>query len=313
MTSGADTTQHPDVSEISDLTEGLLSGSRAAEVRSHTASCDLCGEVLASLEEIRSLLGDLPAPEPMPDDIAARIDAALAAEALSHRSDTAAAGDVSRETEPIAVKLPGRPDRPSGHARAGTGPGRRPGGKRRRTTVLATALGAAALVGMSVFLLQNAPVSESQGDASAMQQDTAAPGKHSLIFSEATLQGQVDVLLKPQSDVGGSEDPGAKEHSPSAASKSSPQSAPSDAMKSESPLRAPAVAVPACVEEGIGRNSAALAIERGTYKGTDAFLVLLPHPSEPGSVQAYVVDAACIGAEPPVKGKLLLTHAYTRP
>ncbi|WP_405937742.1 hypothetical protein [Streptomyces sp. NBC_00726] len=84
-------------------------------------------------------------------------------------------------------------------------------------------------------------------------------------------------------------------------------------MSPESPLRASAVPVPACVEEGIGRNSPALAIERGSYEGTDAFLVVLPHPTNPDSVQAYVVDAACVGAEPSSKGKLLLTHAYARP
>ncbi|MEU0100807.1 hypothetical protein ABZ174_20205, partial [Streptomyces sp. NPDC006267] len=83
VTSTADTAQHPEVSEISDLTEGLLPPSRAVEVRQHLARCDLCSEVQGSLEEIRGLLGTMPAPEPMPEDIAARIDAALAAEALS--------------------------------------------------------------------------------------------------------------------------------------------------------------------------------------------------------------------------------------
>ncbi|MFE7338738.1 hypothetical protein ACFU77_27960, partial [Streptomyces fimicarius] len=83
MTSTADTAQHPEVSQISDLTEGLLSPSRTVEVQQHVAGCDLCSEVRDSLEEIRGLLGTMPAPEPMPDDIAARIDAALAAEARS--------------------------------------------------------------------------------------------------------------------------------------------------------------------------------------------------------------------------------------
>ncbi|MGW1438726.1 zf-HC2 domain-containing protein, partial [Streptomyces griseus] len=83
MTSTADTAQHPEVSEISDLTEGLLAPSRATDVRQHLAGCDPCSEVRDSLEEIRSLLGALPEPEPMPEDVAARIDAALAAEARS--------------------------------------------------------------------------------------------------------------------------------------------------------------------------------------------------------------------------------------
>ncbi|MFD5642957.1 hypothetical protein ACFWIP_14515, partial [Streptomyces anulatus] len=93
MTSTADTAQHPEVSEISDLTEGLLSPSRATEVQQHIAGCGLCSEVRESLEEIRDLLGTMPTPEPMPEDIAARIDAALAAEV--------------RPTAPVAAEAAG--------------------------------------------------------------------------------------------------------------------------------------------------------------------------------------------------------------
>ncbi|MFB6699667.1 anti-sigma factor family protein, partial [Streptomyces rubiginosohelvolus] len=94
MTPTPDLAQHPEVSEISDLTEGLLTPSRTAEVQQHLAECDLCAEVRDSLEEIRGLLGTMPDPEPMPEDIAARIDAALAAEALS---------TPSTENEPVVV------------------------------------------------------------------------------------------------------------------------------------------------------------------------------------------------------------------
>ncbi|THA23223.1 hypothetical protein E6R18_30415 [Streptomyces sp. A1277] len=314
MTSTADTTQHPDVSEISDLTEGLLSETRAAEVREHTADCELCADVLASLEEIRDLLGELPTPEPMPADVAARIDAALADESRS-RTASDAAVDVSRETEPGLI-APEHPDRPAGHPRAATGPGRGPGRRRRRTTALATALGAAALVGVSVFLLQNAPVSQSSEDAGAIQKGVAVPQNDAQAFSPSTLAGQVRDLLSSPADTASPQDSpesSGKEQAPSVGAKSSPQIQPSDSVAPESPLRAPAVDVPFCVEQGIGRNTAALAIEKGTYEGTAAFLVVLPHPTDPASVQAYVVDASCVGAEPPAKGKLLLTHSYTRP
>lgn len=172
MTSTTDTTQHPDVSEISDLTEGVLSPPRTADVRRHVDGCDLCSDVLASLEEIRSLLGSMPAPQAMPIDIADRIDAALADEAsvVATASDPEAEGsraktdvsrdaeaDVSRETEQAATAQE-LADRPAGHARAATGPGRRPVRRRRRRAVLGTTLGAA-VVGVSVFLLQNVTTS----------------------------------------------------------------------------------------------------------------------------------------------------------
>ncbi|OKJ74085.1 anti-sigma factor family protein [Streptomyces sp. CB02460] len=327
MTSTPGTTQHPEVSEISDLTEDLLPEARAAEIRSHMDSCEPCSDVLASLEEIRGLLGNLPTPEPMPADIADRIDAALAAEAHAHRAEPDAATDVSRETESahIAGTPPSRSqasDRPAGYARANTGPGRHPGRRRRRTTLLASALGAAALVGMSVFLLQNIPGAErSDTSAAGVSQDAGAtaPKSRSQEFSAATLKDRVHTLLGPSAGTKSSQAPKEEGEAPSIGSQSSPQSrpslqaSPSDSMSPDSPLRAPAVTVPACVEAGIGRNSPALAIERGSYEGTDAFLVVLPHPTDPDSVQAYVVDAACVGAEPPAKGKLLLTHVYARP
>ncbi|QDQ12555.1 anti-sigma factor family protein [Streptomyces spectabilis] len=82
MTTTTDSTGHPDVSEISDLTEGLLSPSRTLDVRRHLDDCALCTDVYDSLEEIRGMLGTLPGPSRMPADVAERIDAALAAEAL---------------------------------------------------------------------------------------------------------------------------------------------------------------------------------------------------------------------------------------
>ncbi|MFF7340616.1 hypothetical protein ACFZAT_25170 [Streptomyces sp. NPDC008163] len=174
---------------------------------------------------------------------------------------------------------------------------------------------------MSVFLLQNIPGAErSDTSASDVSQDAGATAKsRSQEFSAATLKDRVHTLLGPGAGTKSPQAPKGEAEDSSVGSQSSPQSRPSlqadpsDSMSPESPLRAPAVTVPACVEEGIGRNSPALAIERGTYEGTDAFLVVLPHPTDPESVQAYVVDATCVGAEPPSKGKLLLTHGYARP
>ncbi|MEI5098915.1 hypothetical protein RB200_09990 [Streptomyces sp. PmtG] len=92
MTTTTDSMEHPDVAEISDLTEGLLAPSRALDVRQHLDDCALCTDVYASLEEIRGMLGTLPGPSRMPTDVAERIDAALAAEALL---DTTVATDGS--------------------------------------------------------------------------------------------------------------------------------------------------------------------------------------------------------------------------
>lgn len=313
MTSTTDTTRHPDVSEIADLTEDLLPPSRAEDVRGHLADCGICSDVLASLEEIRGLLGTLPDAEPMPADVADRMDAALAEEARDRAPFAAPAStaDVSRETEP-AVAAKELADRPAGHSRAATGPGRSAVRRRRRNAVLGAALGAA-VVSMSVLLLQNVTSSGSSDSLKAADQGVNASQEGSQTFSQSTLEERVHSLLGSRTDtVGPQESSGAKQN-PSADTKSSAESTSPTSASPQTPLRAPSVPVPPCIKQGTGRNTAALAIQRGTYEGSDAFLVVLPHPTDSARVQAYVVDAACVGAEPAAKGKLLLTHDYARP
>ncbi|MFJ1694777.1 hypothetical protein ACIO6T_23170 [Streptomyces sp. NPDC087532] len=318
MTSTADTTQHPDVTEISDLTEELLPPSRATEVRDHVDGCALCGEVHASLMEIRELLGTVPMPQRMPDDIVDRIDAALAAEAALGTTPPSGSLHVSRETEPLAAERPkaepSLSDRPAGRPRATTGPGRRPLRRRRRTAMLGAALGAA-VVGVSVFLLQNVHPSQNSGSLKAADRSSSAGENGGGTFSESTLEDQVHALLlstgsKPSKSADGV---GAEEQTPSTGAHSTPKTASAGSESPQTPLRAPTVSIPPCVEQGIGRKAAALGMEEGSYEGKHAFLVVLPHPSDATRVQAYVVDAACVGEKPAVKGKLLLTRAYTRP
>ncbi|MER6118954.1 hypothetical protein [Streptomyces sp. NPDC001743] len=311
MTSTTDTAQHPDVSEISDLTEGLLSPSRAEDVRGHVARCELCAAVLSSLEEIRGLLGTLPPAPAMPADVVDRIGAALADEARALAPTTpAAATHVSRETESPAAGA-GLAGRPAGHSRAATGPGRRAVGRRRRNAVIGAALGAAVL-SVSVLLLQNLTLSQSSDGLKAADQGVSSSGDGGRDFSQSTLEGRVHSLLSANDDAPSAPDSSGKE-APSVDTKSSPEGESDGSVSPQNPLRASGVTVPSCVEQGIGRNTAALALERGTYEGADAFLVVLPHPTDSARVQAYVVDASCVGAEPPAKGKLLLTHVYARP
>ncbi|MGW7592461.1 anti-sigma factor family protein [Streptomyces rubiginosohelvolus] len=322
MTPTPDLAQHPEVSEISDLTEGLLTPSRTAEVQQHLAECDLCAEVRDSLEEIRGLLGTMPDPEPMPEDIAARIDAALAAEALStpstenepvvvSRQTTTAEGATTNRTATGSASATGSttaPDRPAGRSSAATGPGRRPTRRRRRTVVLGTAFGAA-VIGMSVFFLQSlAPsgdAAKSVTDGGVSAADSSAPA-----YADGTLEAQVRDLL---GDEASPKSPGVKKVPPEADTKSSSEALTPEAEPSRSPMKAPVVAVPPCVQKATGRTTPALALDEGTYRGTDAYLVVLPHTSDSSRVQAYVVASSCVDTAPESSGQLLLTRSYNRP
>ncbi|WP_405479825.1 anti-sigma factor family protein [Streptomyces sp. NBC_00009] len=313
MTSTTDTAEHPAIDEISDLTEGLLSPSRTEEVQEHLSGCELCADVHASLEEIRGTLGTLPGPPHMPADIAGRIDAALAAEALldtkapadteyedKGEAEAQSASPVSRET--TSADSPTTPaDRPSGHPRAATGPGR--GGRthtRRRRGAALGAVFTAAAIGLGVFFLQNGGGTPT----GAPESGTPRQASSALSFSENKLESQVQNLLTEKSSA------------PSDSSTSKPsldiqQSGPKT-PRTNSPMRGKTVVVPDCIQRGTGRQTPALAIERGDYKGTTAYLVVLPHESDPAQVSAYVIDATCVKQLSSAPGKLLLTHSYAR-
>ncbi|MFF8380295.1 zf-HC2 domain-containing protein [Streptomyces sp. NPDC015661] len=303
----ADTTQHPDVSEISDLTEGLLSPTRSAAVRRHLDGCPLCADVRSSLEEIRGLLGTLPGPPRMPAEIAGRIDAALAAEALlnatSPESDTPVSRETSRSSAETAAPSPSSPavDRPAGRPRAGTGPGR-PGTPRRRRTVLFATIGAAfgaVVLGTSLYLSQaDRPITAGSADAQKADPLASAPLSP---FSGAPVEDRVHALL-------------AGNRTPKTPQGVGPESMSADAG-SDTAQRNAATAVPGCVLAGTGRTDGVLGQERGEYQGKPAYLLVLTDPADSTRVQAYVLDASC--AERPTESgspaaDVLLSQTYPR-
>jgi Putative zinc-finger len=80
---------HVDAESLALYAEGELSRSRAARVRAHLSGCPDCAATLAALAEVTTQLSYVPAP-PMPSAVAARLDAALSAEA-AHRAASAPA------------------------------------------------------------------------------------------------------------------------------------------------------------------------------------------------------------------------------
>ncbi|MBQ0885874.1 hypothetical protein KBZ94_13225 [Streptomyces sp. RM72] len=288
MTSStADMTGHPDVAEIADLAEGILPTARTADVRQHLESCALCADVYASLGEIQGLLGTLPAPPPMPDDVAARIDAALAAEPPTGVADGAR---VSRETSaPV--------DRPGGHARpSSTGPGRkdRRRGGRRRIAVLG-AVAAAAAIGLGSVIVSSL-TGESPSGNTAREQQTAVADT----FSEDRLQDRVTNLIADGGTQNGSRTP----RSFGMESENGGETAENHVFKQPT--------VPECVRKGIGRDDAVIATEPGVYQGKQALLVVLPDATHETRVTAYIVEAACVDQPAVGKAKILLKHSYAR-
>ncbi|MFD3696741.1 anti-sigma factor family protein [Streptomyces sp. NPDC058646] len=311
----AGTIRHPDVSEISDLTEGLLSPSRAAEVRRHLGDCALCADVRASLEEIRGLLGTLPGPSRMPADVAGRIDAALAAEALLDATTPRVSPQqgrppapeslpgatdpaVSRETSPGAPTRPGARG-PAGHPSGRSGPGRRRA--RRRIAVLAGLTGAAACA-LGIFLFGDFAGQPAHQSAARNETSAAQPHAADGSYTPQGLQNSVRQLLA--AGQGSKTVPG-EQNNTYGVENTPPGTdlAPGDRGAST---------VPACVLDGTGRAEAPIATGRGTYEGRSVLLLVLPHPGDPARVDAYLVDSSCEGGAPATPGRLLLKSTYPR-
>ncbi|MCJ1678683.1 hypothetical protein MTF65_15270 [Streptomyces sp. APSN-46.1] len=300
MTPTTGTIRHPDVSEISELTEGLLSPVRTAEVRRHLGDCALCADVQASLEEIRALLGTLPGPPRMPADIAGRIDAALAAEALldatTHRAETAPAGQPAVGGTGSAGS---GVHRPAGHPVGATGPGRR---RARRRIALATGLAGAAAFALAVFLLNGPSGPPAHDTATRGRSDSGAAQPSADTYSAQGLRSSVQQLLASAEGAKTTTTEGnntyGMENTPPAAG-----IAPQDRLAS---------ALPPCVQEATGRPDTPLATERGGYQGIPVYLVVLPHPGDPARVDAYLVDADCVNSTTTAPGKPLLTSTYPR-
>ncbi|MFJ4619606.1 hypothetical protein [Streptomyces sp. NPDC088812] len=320
MTSMTDTTGHPDVEEISDLAEGLLPPSRSADVRRHLDACVLCTDVHASLEEIRGLLGTLPGAPRMPDDVAHRINAALAAEALldatapdatvpgqTPSADQISSADqvASTDREPLTESIPEpEPDaaahvsretsaaasRPAGHARgSATGPGRKARTKRgrRKVAALGTVLAVAAL-GLGSVLVST--LTEDAGSGTPAGSSSTAVDT----FAASSLEQHVTNLLAEAAGPRNPDEMGAQ---------TEPE------VKGPTLLLQPSV--PPCVQKGIGRSEAALATEPGTYRGKDALLVVLP-ASDSTKVTAYLMDATCVEQRSAGPAEVFLQGTYTR-
>ncbi len=71
---------HPDLDTLADLQEGLLPPTPAAAVSDHLDQCPACRTDFAALGEISGRLAGAAEVGPMPDELADRLDEALAAE-----------------------------------------------------------------------------------------------------------------------------------------------------------------------------------------------------------------------------------------
>lgn len=268
--SGPDT--HLDPDRMADLYDGLLEHDAAEGARLHLASCPRCADDFA-LITLDSGLADLLDPEPIPEAVAIRVEAAL------HR-------------EPPLIA----PSAPSQHTAT-------PRRSRRYRLIGglagATLVIAGAFAGISALTSGDSPAGTSaksasaQGDSqaggtagSAMAPDSlssTAPRMPALADSAATIRTRAEQLLKTSTSTGS-------------------QSAAGSTGKAEG-------ARIACPPDGF-QNTAPLGMTSITYQGQPAELLVYPKPGDDATAAVYVV--ATTGCTTQSPGQVLYSTEVPR-
>jgi hypothetical protein len=89
-------TSHLDPDVLAEFRAGLITGRRRRVIAAHLAGCERCAAVGEQLAELSTLLAAIPVPT-MPDTVAQRLDAVLAAEVARKDEAERAGADRSRD------------------------------------------------------------------------------------------------------------------------------------------------------------------------------------------------------------------------
>jgi hypothetical protein len=188
---------HVDAESLALCAEGLLSRRRSERIRSHLAGCPDCAATQARLTEVPALLAQV-LPPSVPPGIAARLDAALSAEAAHRASpDPGMAPDPGTAPDGAApARHPGIVPRPrAGHPRTA-----RPRVPRLRLPVAARVLAAAGVLavagGVGYVVAQTSSPSTSSSAGSSAAAGPQRPTTPEAITPAAGRGGSVQFTVR---------------------------------------------------------------------------------------------------------------------
>ncbi|GJF34317.1 hypothetical protein KNE206_70170 [Kitasatospora sp. NE20-6] len=281
---------HPDIDEIADLAEGLTDPAAEPALRAHLATCASCADTLAALSEVQDLLSSVDTP-PMPDDVALRIDTALAAARTPAAASPEPAGASrtvpdghGRHTAPTASG-------PGSTAWAGTatrpgpgGPGRRRG---RRRAVLAAVAGVALGLGALLVPLSarttggNSTADSAARPAAGAQQPGTKTGTD---FDEATLPDRIGQLVRSATGSPAAAGPDAS-GTPGAPGLQPPEGTPPGGS---------ATVAPPCAAALTGREPGALVTAApGRFHASPVTALVYAVPGQDTSLDVYLITPDC--------------------
>ena len=268
---------HPDADLLADVAEELADSASARRVEAHLTECANCHALREGLESVTVILGSQPIPR-MPEEVSARVLAALAAEP----QPMAGAATVARLS-------PARVARRRGRLRQG----------------LAAAAAVAAIVGVGtvgVTVFREAGVGRSASDDSASSTSAeefasgggpAGPAAADAARSQlATGRAYTPGNLAVAAALLVSRGQALSDQAPAAPSREAPSAAAGDGDPRLGQLRDPAV-LSGCVSELTGgRQAVPLIVDFATYEGRPAAVVVVPSPS-PDRLDVFVVGPRC--------------------
>jgi hypothetical protein len=264
---------HLDLDRLADLDEDLLSPDDATASERHLAECATCRQRQADIRTTRALLSTLPQ-ESMPDAVASRIDAALAALPAT-------------TIVPLAAKRRGWRAHPTA---AGLG-----------AAATVAALVAALVIGRTHHSSTPHDNSEAAGAAGAGAPSSVALPTSAVSgtdYTAANLARTVPALLAPPQSakmaVSGGAVPSGSPGPATAAGVAPATGVPAPLTR----LFGSAAALQACVRsvEAGGPSVEPLAIDFATYQGAPSVLIVLPG-LEQGHIDAWFVGPGCTAAQ----------------
>lgn len=276
MSDGPAAADHLSLDALAELQEGIADD--AAALQRHLDSCPTCRKRAGQLHASRALLSTLP-PDPMPADVAARIDAALAAE-RGPTAKFAGGGDI----------VPMRPRRPWW-----------------RSPNLAAAAAGVAVVGLASALVvghlggKSAPSAEDKstgGNAAGPLAAGAKPGtvkqwQTGANYTKATQAGLVTGLVLGDPPPFSANRPQTGAQAGPTTSTTGTSSSPESASYTQAQLRD----VPTlfdCARLLAGHPVQPLAVDYARYDGTPAVILVLPSLSKSSSeFDAYAIRSTC--------------------
>ena len=268
---------HLDLDALSELEEGLAEPTLAAAARAHLETCSDCRALLSRLRTTRALLSALP-PEPMPADVAAKVEAA-----------------VRRGTEAAAPTIV-----PLGRRR---GVWRSPAIAGGAAAAAVVALIPALVAGNVIHRHHRAPNDTSAAagarSRSAVSNPTQikrwATGRDYTAATIATLVPSLVTGTPPSATqplAGASTSSG-----PARAGTSAPTTTSQTPSYSQDELRTSRQALQACGQILAGGVSTVpVAVDFARFNGTPAVIFVLPAIGHPTDLDVWVVRSACSAA-----------------